>query len=156
MTSRVSVGDSVQTPLGKGVVREVRNGGHLQIDVGGTALVLRASDVAPVDIRSGKKSRKSKSGTAPERDPPTSEDAPSRRSTPGEIDLHGTTVEEALARVEDAVNRALLADAMEVRLIHGRSGGRLRAAVHRWLREVPSVRGFRLDPRNPGVTIVSF
>jgi DNA mismatch repair protein MutS2 len=156
MRSTVRVGDFVQTPLGKGVVREVRNGGRLQIDVGGTALILHVSDVAPADIRSGKTSRKSKSTAAPERDPLTSEHALTGRSTPGEIDLHGMTVEEALARVEDAVNHALLADAMEVRLIHGRSGGRLRAAVHRWLREVPSVRGFRLDPRNPGVTIVSF
>ena len=157
MTPRVSIGDLVQTPLGKGVVREVRNGGRLQIDVGGTTLVLHVSDVTPIDLHPAKKSRKAKPSAAPaDGDPPASEHASTRRSAPGEIDLHGMTVEEALTRVEDAVNRALLADAMEVRLIHGRSGGRLRAAVHRWLREVPSVRGFRLDPRNPGVTIVRF
>jgi dsDNA-specific endonuclease/ATPase MutS2 len=38
--------------------------------------------------------------------------------------------------------------------VHGRSGGRLRAALHRQLREVPAVRAFRLDPANAGVTIV--
>jgi DNA mismatch repair protein MutS2 len=148
------VGDLVQTALGKGVVRDVRNGGRLQIEIDGRALVLQQSDVLPIEIGKSKK-RKKTNETAP-RHLPQAEHASTRRSAPAEIDLHGMTVDEALARVEDAVNRALLADATEVRLIHGRSGGRLRAAVHRWLREVPSVRGFRLDPRNPGVTIVGF
>jgi dsDNA-specific endonuclease/ATPase MutS2 len=42
-----------------------------------------------------------------------------------------------------------------VRFIHGRSGGRLRGALHGRLRQIAAVREFRLDPRNPGVTIVS-
>jgi DNA mismatch repair protein MutS2 len=71
-----------------------------------------------------------------------------------EIDLHGLTVAEALERAERALNDALLADESELRLIHGRGGGRLKAALHRWLNTVPSVRRFRLDPRNEGVTIV--
>lgn len=69
------------------------------------------------------------------------------------MDLHGLTTVEALARVDDALNEALLADAAELRVIHGRSGGRLRAALHRHLRDLN--RGFRLDPSNEGVTIVA-
>ena len=57
-------------------------------------------------------------------------------------------------RAESALSEALLADAEVLRLIHGRSGGRIRAALHRRLRELPGVRAFRLDPRNEGVTIV--
>ena len=72
-----------------------------------------------------------------------------------EIDLHGLTVDEALLRADEALNEALLADRQEVRFIHGRSGGRIRAALHRRLRDIPSVQAFRLDPRNPGVTIAS-
>jgi dsDNA-specific endonuclease/ATPase MutS2 len=49
----------------------------------------------------------------------------------------------------------MLADVPELRLIHGKSGGRIRTSLHRRLREIPTVRGFRLDPANPGVTIVS-
>ena len=71
------------------------------------------------------------------------------------MDLHGLTVDEALARAEQALNDALLADFPEIRLIHGQSGGRIRAALHRRLGEIPTVRAFRLDPRNPGATIVS-
>jgi DNA mismatch repair protein MutS2 len=70
------------------------------------------------------------------------------------IDLHGLTVEEALGRVQEALSEALLADVDELRLIHGRSGGRIRAALQRRLRETPGVRSFRRDPRNDGVTIV--
>ena len=73
---------------------------------------------------------------------------------PAEIDLHGLTVAEALACTEQALNDALLADVSALRLIHGRSGGRIRVALHQRLRELSSVRGFHLDPGNNGVTIV--
>jgi len=76
------------------------------------------------------------------------------RSRSAEVDFHGLTVEQALDRVLQALNKALLADLSELRLIHGRSGGRIRAALHRRLRETPSVRSFQLDPKNEGVTIV--
>ena len=59
-------------------------------------------------------------------------------------------------RVVSAVDAAILAGHSRLRLIHGRSGGRLRGAVHRQLRDLPSVRAFRLDPANEGVTIVEF
>ena len=74
----------------------------------------------------------------------------------GSIDLHGKTVEEALEALDSFLSDALLASLDEVRVIHGRSGGRIRDAVHERLREVSAVRSFRLDPRNAGVTIVSF
>ncbi len=142
-------GDAVQTPLGKGVVREVRNGGRVLVDLGGRAVELRARDLTAL----GPERRRARLRPGPDL---------SHRSGHGphvkaasEVDLHGLTVEEALARVDAALNAALMADLLELRLIHGRSGGRIRAAVHARLREVPSVRGFRLDPGNEGVTLVS-
>jgi DNA mismatch repair protein MutS2 len=71
------------------------------------------------------------------------------------VDLHGLTVEEALARAELALNDAMLADLPELRLIHGRSGGRIKAALYRRLGTISAVRAVRLDPRNAGVTIVT-
>ena len=65
------------------------------------------------------------------------------------------TVEEAVAALDAFLNDALLAGHTEVRVIHGRSGGRLRAAVHARLKQLPVVRAFRLDPANPGVTIMT-
>ena len=70
------------------------------------------------------------------------------------IDLHGLTAAEAAEALDAFLNDALLAGLAEVRVIHGRSGGRLKAAVHQRLREISSVRTFRVDPANPGVTIV--
>jgi DNA mismatch repair protein MutS2 len=150
---RFTVGTHVQTPLGKGIVREIRNRDQLLIEVNGRAMVLDERNMQPLDTpRTSKRNRTTIS--APERRSPLRD-----RSGPiasMEIDLHGLTVEEALVRAEQAVNDGLLADAAELRLIHGRSGGRIRAALHRRLSAIPSVRAFRLDPHNEGVTVVTF
>ena len=151
MASRFTAGDAVQTPFGKGVLREVRNGGRLMVDVEGRTLVLAESEVSELDpSRKRSRARTSSSESGVERTGPKH----GARSELTEIDLHGLTVEEALQHVQQVLSQALLADVGELRLIHGRSGGRIRAALHRRLREISSVR-FRLDPRNPGVTIVS-
>ena len=65
-------------------------------------------------------------------------------------------VEAPVIRAADALARTNAASSLdEVRIIHGRSGGRLTAAVHERLRGLTAIRAFRLDPANPGVTIVS-
>jgi len=153
--ARFKEGDAVQTPFGKGVVREVRNNRRLLVDVHDRALVVGDDDVTAI---AGDARRSHKAGPAdrkPDRGTATAGSASVAGARPVDIDLHGLTVEEALARVESALNEALLADHESLRLIHGRSGGKIRAALHRRLREIPSVRGFRIDPRNEGVTIVS-
>jgi dsDNA-specific endonuclease/ATPase MutS2 len=150
MASRFTPGDPVQTRFGKGVVREVRNNGRLMVDVQGLAIVVAETEITAHD--SGHKRpriRPVASGRGVQRDRPKRE-----ARTVLEVDLHGLTVEEALDRVQHALNKALLADVDELRLIHGRSGGRIRGALHRRLQETPNVR-FRLDPRNEGVTIIS-
>ena len=152
MTSRFRAGDAVQTPLGKGVVREARNNGRLLIEVNGRSVVLEESTVAELDIQ---KRASGKKRPAPTLEPQSALPPPRARASLAEVDLHGLTVEEALARSEQAVNDALLADLPDLRLIHGQSSGRIRAALHRRLREISTVRGFRLDARNAGVTIVS-
>jgi DNA mismatch repair protein MutS2 len=150
MTARFTVGDHVQTPFGKGVVREVRNARRLQVEVNGRALVLADADVVKMDLPR-RRTRPAK--------PHEADGAPSPASSRGaplltEIDLHGCTVQEALAKVDDALNEALLADVVQLRFIHGRSGGRIRAALHQRLQEIATVRHFLIDPRNSGVTIV--
>ena len=151
--SRFTPGDTVQTPFGKGVVREVRNSGRLMVDVLGRAMVVTEGEISLRDAGSKRKgARAMTSASEGEGSRPTR----AARTALAEVDLHGLTVEEALARVDQALNDALLADLQEVRLIHGRSGGRIRTALHRRLREIGSVRQFRLDPGNQGVTIVVF
>lgn len=153
MPPRFTAGDAVQTPFGKGVVREVRNSGRVMVEVGGRSLVVNDTEMSP--LATGR--RRSRPRAAPQdagRVPRRAQSA--RRGSGGivQIDLHGLMVAEALARVERALNDALTADVEELRIVHGRSGGRIRAALHRRLREIPSVQGFQVDPANDGVTIV--
>lgn len=145
---RFAAGDMVQTPFGKGVVREVRNGGRLLVQIQERTLVVDANAVSTL---TGKSREPASSGR-----PPAGAPAPGVRArhARGEVDLHGLRVEEALARIDDALDAALLAGLAELRFIHGRSGGRLRGALHHRLRAITTVQGFRLDPGNPGVTIV--
>jgi dsDNA-specific endonuclease/ATPase MutS2 len=153
--ARLAAGDPVHTPFGKGIVREVRGPRWILVDIGGRALVLEEETLSPIDARE-KKRRRNNAQAAAVSEAGDAANAAARAQPAAEIDLHGLTVDEALGRVEAAVNDALLADATELRVIHGRSGGRIRGALHAWLRHVRSVRSFSLDPRNPGVTIVRF
>ena len=133
-------GDLVQTPLGRGIVREVRNRGRVLVEVRGRATEVPGSQITRAD-RAGRRAgrRRAQPETAP-------------ASASVEVDLHGFTVPEALARVDAALSDALLAAAVALRLIHDRSGGRIRVALHAHLRALGC--RFLLDPTNPGVTLV--
>src|SRR5687768_15820531 len=147
---RFAAGDPVHVrSLGKGVVREMRNAGKYLVEIKGASLVVAEDQLEAID--------RVKSARKQSREPAKPID---ESSTPAGvvpvIDLHGMTTIEAEQAIEQFINDALLGGAGEVRVIHGRSGGRLKSAVHARLGRLPSVRGFRLDPRNAGVTIVTF
>ena len=131
--------------LGTGTIRDVRGGGCYAVEIKGRIVIAAAVDLEPAHSPAPSKRRAN---------------APNALSAPGRtqpsLDLHGKTVEDAIASVEVFVNDALLAGHVEARLIHGRSGGRLKSAVHRYLRGLHAVASFRVDPQNPGVTIVTF
>jgi DNA mismatch repair protein MutS2 len=140
-----AAGDRVHLPrVGTGRVLEVRNAGRVLVVIKERTMVVKAAQLEPAE---------------PERKPKPRTDAspghPSRTRVNGSLDLHGQTVEEALSALDAFLSDALLASLPEVRVIHGRSGGVLRAAIQRRLRRLPVVRSFCLDPRNMGVTIVS-
>jgi len=74
-----------------------------------------------------------------------------------ELDLHGMAVDEALAQAELALARHRAGATL--RFIHGHSSGDLgsiRGALRRNLETVwrKRVRSFRLEPGNPGATLV--
>lgn len=139
-------GDAVHVAaLGTGVVREARDGGRYLIELKGRSIVVSEGQLTPV---TGQRRRAAQA-------PQHATELPSRSHAPTSLDLHGMTREEAASAVDAFLNDALLAGHAEVQVIHGRSGGRLKAIVHARLRQVSAVRAFRLDPRNPGVTIVT-
>jgi DNA mismatch repair protein MutS2 len=142
-------GDRVHVAaLGTGVVREARNGGRFLVELKGRSIVVAAADLQPA--QPGRRTPVVRSTQHVARD----DVARSTQHVARALDLHGKTTAEAIEAVDAFLNDVLLAGTGEARIIHGRSGGRLKAAVHARLRQLPSLRGFRVDPRNPGVTIV--
>ena len=133
--------------LGTGVVREARNGDRYVIELKGRTMIVEGAQMERAEPERTKSRRKPEPSESPE--------AEGALPASASLDLHGKTVEEALAALDEFLNEALLASHAEVRIIHGRSGGRIRDAVHTRLRELPPVRSFRVDPRNPGVTIAT-
>ncbi len=133
--------------MGKGIVREVRNGGRYLVEVKARQIIAAEAQLTPVEAR--------KQPAARGAGPAVSSDEPTGASATASIDLHGLTTDEAVAALDTFLNDAILAGIAEVRVIHGRSGGRLKAAVHARLKVVTSVRSFRLDGTNGGVTIVT-
>ena len=139
-------GDAVHVKaIGKGVVREVRNNGRYLVEVSGRSIVTTFDQLTAQELPRRKPAPAAKRSVHVYE--PQSEVAMS-------LDLHGRTVEEALEAVTSFLNDALLRGAAEVRFIHGRSGGRIKASLHAQLKRIATVRSFALDPRNPGVTIV--
>jgi DNA mismatch repair protein MutS2 len=144
-----AVGDDVLVrSLGRGLVRELRNGGRCLVEIKGRMLLIREQDLSPADARQLRRSMRTPEQFA-------IPDHQARASAPSEVDLHGLTSSDGVTALDTFLNDAILAGLSSVRVIHGRSGGRLKAAVHKRLKQLPSVRGFRRDPANPGVTIVS-
>jgi DNA mismatch repair protein MutS2 len=147
---RFAVGDPVHVAsLGKGTIREVRNGDRYLVELKGHSLVVTSGQLTRQELpRKAARAKPVRTARSPDDYAPAGGPAVS-------IDLHGKTVDEALEAVNDFLNRAFLTGSAEARIIHGRSGGKLKAAVHAHLRRLPSVRRFGLDPRNAGVTVVT-
>jgi DNA mismatch repair protein MutS2 len=141
-------GDRVHVAsFGRGVVRELRNGGRCLVEVKGRSMVVDESQLTGADPPT-----RQTAGSLPPA--PGVPETHQRSHAPSRIDLHGMTVEEAISALDAFVNDAILAGHTDLSVIHGRSGGRVKQAVHKRLKTLP-VRGFRLDPSNPGATIVT-
>lgn len=80
-----------------------------------------------------------------------------RPEVPPEIHLRRMRIEEALARLEEYLDRAFLAGLEEVRVVHGKGEGILRRAVAEFLSRHPQVESFRMGEGvegGLGVTVV--
>ena len=67
-----------------------------------------------------------------------------------EIQLLGLTVSEAIATLDKHLDDAVMSGANNVRIVHGKGTGALRAAVTQFLRKDPRVRAFRLGAYGEG------
>ncbi len=73
-----------------------------------------------------------------------------------QIDLHGMRVLDALKLVSEKIDRAVLADINEMRIIHGIGSGAIKNALHKLLSSLSVVREFRVEEGNPAITRVFF
>jgi DNA mismatch repair protein MutS2 len=73
-----------------------------------------------------------------------------RDAAASEINLLGTTVAEAVDRVDKFLDDAFIAQLPQVRIVHGFGTGALRNAIAALLREHPHVASFEFAPQNQG------
>lgn len=76
-----------------------------------------------------------------------------------EINLLGKTVDEAIAELDKYLDDAYLSHLNQVRIVHGKGTGALRAGVHNYLKRQKHVKSYRLGALgegDAGVTIVEF
>ena len=76
-----------------------------------------------------------------------------------EINLLGMTVDEAIPQLDKYLDDAYIAHLQQVRVVHGKGTGALRAGIHKHLKRVRVVKEFHLGEfgeGDAGVTIVVF
>ncbi len=148
--------DVVVIALGKkGRVVGIDGRGRCHVAVGSMTLWCGEAELTSVSRAKKHARRERESGGAPQSHPavapaPAGLDVRALRS----LDLHGMTVPEALHALEVRLDHAIRAGLDRVEIIHGISGGRLRAAVRGYLAGATGIAGFKADERNPGVTWV--
>ena len=69
---------------------------------------------------------------------------------PHELNVIGQTVDEATFSVDSYLSRALLCGLKEVRIVHGKGSGALRAGLHAYFSKNPCIRSFRLGKYGEG------
>ena len=140
-----------------GRVLEVLPGGRYRVAVGGLTLVCEDAQLETVS-HSKKTQRRERAEPARIEAPPPPQPGPGAADTTRfeSIDLHGMTVPEALAALPVFLDGAIRAGLTHVTIIHGTSGGKLRAAVRGYLSKMPSVTCAVPDGRNQGATVAYF
>ncbi len=147
IVKQVSIGDTVRLrSLGRdGKVLRYFDDDSFEIAVGPMKMKVARDDIASVVAQAGgnpvqaARSRGISVSLAREDD-----------SAPTEINVIGQTVDEATHAVEKFVDRAFLAGAVRLRVVHGSGMGILRKALRQFLKEHPHVANVSEPPQNEG------
>jgi DNA mismatch repair protein MutS2 len=143
------VGDAVLVTSVKqkgSVLKLPDDSGQVEVQVGILRLLVPTGDLAKVS-----ESLVSVNRAAPDAVRVT------RGPVPKELHLRGLRVDAALYELDRYLDRAALALHDQVRIVHGKGTGAVRAAVHERLKEHPLVRSFRLadvGEGDSGATVV--
>ena len=121
----------------EGFVIEVR-GKHAEIDVRGKRLRAALRDLRAI------------SGTPTASRVSVSVDLQPREGLLSELNVIGSTVDEAITRLEKFMDESTVTDLRELRIVHGHGTGQLRRAVAEFLKNHPLVERFETAPQNQG------
>ena len=149
----ILVGDTVELlKLGtKASVIEIKKDGTLQLQAGILKMTAKPDEVYLLEFENPYKQK------APR---PAHSGREMKMSAPAsEVDLRGMDSVEAICVMERFMDEAMRGNAHNVRIIHGKGTGTLRAAVHQALKKNKFVKTFRLGvygEGEDGVTIAEF
>ncbi len=132
----------------KGVVAEVRDD-RAVIDASGIRMKVHIADLEPAS--QGDAARDSSAGSALWKTPDG--------TVHTEVDLRGLRVDEVDLALLRSIDEAILCDLTELRIIHGKGTGAVRARVNTLLEDDGRVSAFRVGGRiegGAGVTVASF
>jgi DNA mismatch repair protein MutS2 len=127
----------------EGIVRAV-SGKQVEVDVRGKRMRVKVSDLRAAKAASRapapSPSRRTSAGTG----------TPSADVASQDIVLIGSTVDDAVGRMEKFIDNALLSDQRRLRVVHGHGTGKLREGLRRFFREHPMVSSVAPAPDNEG------
>ena len=152
--SKLKAGDKVLVGSmnAEGVVLSVRKEkGTCEVQVGAFKVNAKISDLFTAGRAKAEKQEKKHSVQV-------TRNLKERAAAHLECNVIGMTTAEALPEVEAFLDSAVLANLPEVRIVHGMGTGKLRAAVHDFLRKNKRVASFRLGKYGEGesgVTVVT-
>lgn len=142
---RYSAGDTVRiTTLEQtGIIKRVLNNGRYEIAIGSFTTICVERDLT---------------GTAKKPLPSTAQPSlhayQKKPSVERTIDLHGLTASDAECALETWLNNLILRDGKQGRIIHGLGTGVVQRVTHAVLSRYAAVRSFKINPSNPGETLV--
>ncbi len=142
----VSEGDTVRLKsLGRNaVIKRKLDDQAYEVEMGAMKMRVPKDDIAEVVIRA------SDSPVKQARARGISVSVADDANIPTEINVIGQTVDEATSAVEKFLDRAFLAGATHVRIVHGSGMGILRKALRQYLQKHPQVASVSEPPQNEG------
>ena len=152
-TRGVLVGDTVELlKLGtKASVIAINKDGTYQLQAGILKMTAKADEIYLLENDNPYKEKKAR--------PAHSGREMKMTATPSEVDLRGMDSVEAICVMERYLDEAMRGHVQQVRIIHGKGTGILRAAVHQELKKNKFIKSFRLGvygEGEDGVTIAEF
>lgn len=142
--AQLQVGDSVSVIhlRQSGVIVRVVSRGRYQVAIGSLTIICREEELTLSVDKSPRSATKKQAPYALRK----------KTKISTTIDLHGYTVHDAEHRLEQWLNSLILNGAKQAKVIHGLGTGAIQNATHKLLKRYDAVRGFKVNPANPGET----